>query len=299
MRVQWTTTPERARAVCASLPPVPIEDAVRILRRIIGDEPTVICVPSPFAAVMVAAACHSPPATGRTIAPASVADACAMLGAAPSLDAVPWTDHQYAVRPRHMWTIHWSPAYYRGYISVAIDGGHSMPDMPEWARIGADAVLTTATAAIIVEAPTSITAHEPIGVIVRTYADGTRVAARGWSVCPPRLIVEPHTATAAQIDATADEDVRGWAIDHYAGPGTSPSAGWMRYLEELGAAVLDERANDIEGTHEALFAARDRSVLVATCPTARLVALSVPPEIRTCAEAQAWLHRGRRIVGRT
>ena len=68
--------------------------------------------------------------------------------------------------------------------------------------------------------------------------------------------------------------------------------GWDRYLSEAGALVVDCRRNDIEATRETLLRRPDgETVLVCAClTTARVYTLEVPPDVRTCEQAQTWLN---------
>jgi len=96
-----------------------------------------------------------------------------------------------------------------------------------------------------------------------------------------QIVLQPETQTIEQMDNEKNADVQAIRIERY---------GWPRYLRETGAACLDERRNDIDGTREALFRDhRGRVRLVATCPTARVFAPSVPAGIVSCEQAQNWL----------
>jgi len=96
-----------------------------------------------------------------------------------------------------------------------------------------------------------------------------------------QIVLRPETQTIQQMDNETNADVQALRIERY---------GWPRYLRETGATCLDERRNDIDGTREALFRDRHGRVrLVATCPTARVFAPSVPAGIASCEQAQNWL----------
>jgi len=96
-----------------------------------------------------------------------------------------------------------------------------------------------------------------------------------------QIVLRPETQTVEQMDNETNADVQALRIERY---------GWPRYLRETGATCLDERRNDIDGTREALFRDRHgRLRLVATCPTARVFAPSVPAGIVSCEQAQNWL----------
>lgn len=121
----------------------------------------------------------------------------------------------------------------------------------------------------------------------------------GWAVYSIRglrvdeqLVMRPETQTLDQIRGEKDNDLRSVRIERY---------GAGRYLQETGARVIDERSNEIEGAHEILL--RDdggRVYLWPTCPSGKVCPpLRVPDEIKTCDEAQLWLHHGRRAIART
>ena len=62
------------------------------------------------------------------------------------------------------------------------------------------------------------------------------------------------------------------------------------------------RKNAVEGTLEALYKTpKGEQRLVVTCPTGRLFALGVPPEVETCEAAQVWLGGDKKmnVIART
>ena len=95
-----------------------------------------------------------------------------------------------------------------------------------------------------------------------------------------QIVMAPETQTLEQIDKEENADVRSIRIDRF---------GWPRYLRESNAECIDSRDNDVEGTKEALYQATGQRRLVATCPTGRVFAMSVPDEIQTCEQAAKWL----------
>jgi len=96
-----------------------------------------------------------------------------------------------------------------------------------------------------------------------------------------QIVMRPETITLEQISEKKDVEVRSIMIERY---------GWLRYIQDSKAKLLDSRDNAIEKTKEALFAAGELgNRLVVTCPTGRVFALSVPSVIKTCEEAQQWL----------
>ena len=100
-----------------------------------------------------------------------------------------------------------------------------------------------------------------------------------------QIIMRPETQTVEQIRNENNEEVKRIRIERY---------GWRRYLEEINATLVDERRNDIEGTKEFLFQADDdMRALLCMCPsTGKEFVLEVPPEVKTCREAQSWLSSG-------
>jgi hypothetical protein len=134
--------------------------------------------------------------------------------------------------------------------------------------------------------------HNESGMACR-YRDGFGV----WTIhgirVDEQIVMRPETQTIAQIDAEENGDIRSIRIDRY---------GWTSYLRDSGAACIDFRDNEVEGTKEALYrTSKNETRLVATCATGRVFAMGVPSNVSTCLEAQNWLSGGRgfRIVGRT
>jgi hypothetical protein len=114
-----------------------------------------------------------------------------------------------------------------------------------------------------------------------------------------QIVMSPETQTISQIQGEPNAEAKRIRIERY---------GWAKYVEQAGGFVVDSRRNDIEATHEMLLRADEFTVLLATCKTGRLFSLDVPPEIETCEQAQAWLHRGSetdrmltstRVIGRS
>lgn len=125
------------------------------------------------------------------------------------------------------------------------------------------------------------------------YADGTAIYIIDGIRVTEQIVMRPETLTVAQINEEQNNDVRTIMLNRY---------GWAKYLNEINADCIDERENVIEGTYEALFdTPRDGKRLVATCSTGRVVTLGVPPEIKTCADAQQWLSGSPEFksIGRT
>lgn len=101
-----------------------------------------------------------------------------------------------------------------------------------------------------------------------------------------QIVRYPHTQTIEEIDREPNADVKALRLQRF---------GWPRYLKESGAKCIDTRENDLEGTVEALYEAKDATRrLVVTCPTGRVFAIGVPNDdtngrVSSCEEAQRWL----------
>lgn len=111
--------------------------------------------------------------------------------------------------------------------------------------------------------------------------------------CDEQIVMRPKTQTLEQILQDDNEDRRSIRIDRY---------GWVPFLGLIKAKAIDERSNDVEGTYEVLYETPYGNRLVPTCPTGAIPSLGVPNHIRTCEEAQQWLHRdlkGRICIART
>jgi hypothetical protein len=102
---------------------------------------------------------------------------------------------------------------------------------------------------------------------------------------PEHVILWPGTITINEIDGTENEEVRRILIEQY---------GFLRYLEQKTTDVLDQRRNDIDNVQEVLVRYdRNRVALVtACCSTNKKFVLPLPGDtnIRTCEQAQEWLH---------
>ena len=109
-----------------------------------------------------------------------------------------------------------------------------------------------------------------------------------------QIVMRPETQSILDIDNEKNNDIRSIRIARYAGANTSSSDGWARYLKESGAQGVDARKHPREGTPETLYVdKRGSKRLVVTDPsTNKLVALGVPREVTTCAQAQAWVSHG-------
>ena len=117
------------------------------------------------------------------------------------------------------------------------------------------------------------------------FADGWGIYSINGVAVDHKIVMEPETQTIQEIRDEQNEEVRRIRIDRYS---------WEKYLNEIGAELINERRNDIEGTREYLFKADDDMVaLMCQCPsTSKIFTLEVPPTTTTCREAQAWLSNG-------
>ena len=123
------------------------------------------------------------------------------------------------------------------------------------------------------------------------FADGWGIYSINGVAVDEQIVMRPETQTIQQIRDEQNEEVKRIRIER---------RGWDTYLAEIGAELIDERRNDIEGTREYLFKADDdmRALLCACPSTHKEFVLEVPPETETCEDAQAWLSNGlsRRII---
>lgn len=124
------------------------------------------------------------------------------------------------------------------------------------------------------------------------FRDGSEVWCIHGLDVDEQIVMRPETQELRQMINERNTDVRAIRIERF---------GWLPFLEQTGAAVLDERENVIEGTYEVLFESRVGNRLVATCNTGRIICLGIEPGIRTCEEAQAYLRGGRKtnIIARS
>jgi len=130
------------------------------------------------------------------------------------------------------------------------------------------------------------------------YIDGHELGHLG------ELIVDhPEQLTIEHINAEENEEVKRLAIEQF---------GWGRYLEAVGARVVERRENAVDNTIEALVSIRhkfyrrtwgwrsepeettieQRKLILSCRSTARQYFLAVPEDIRNCAEGQRWMAEG-------
>jgi hypothetical protein len=122
------------------------------------------------------------------------------------------------------------------------------------------------------------------------YPDGWSIYSVNGVVVPRVVVEDPASQSVEDIRRESNAEVKRIRIERF---------GWTRYLEAVGAKVVDTRRNDVEATDEALMVSPDgETVLVCACPsTARVYSQEVPPETATCEAAQEWLSGG--LSGRT
>lgn len=141
------------------------------------------------------------------------------------------------------------------------------------------------------------------------YPDGAKqywVDGHALGVLGEKIVDKPELLTLEDISREPNEEIKRLAIEAY---------GWGRYLDEIGAKVVDRRENDVDNTIEALVEIEEtlersawdqgsrrfvpegvpikrRKLVLACRSTARQYFLAVPAEIQTCEEGQQWLHAG-------
>lgn len=118
------------------------------------------------------------------------------------------------------------------------------------------------------------------------FADGWGIWTLNGVSVDEQIVMKPETQTVTQIRAEQNEEVRRLRIGRF---------GWVAYLNSVGAVIINERDNDIEGTKEYLLhSSKDKmTALLCVCPsTQKDFILETPLEIKTCVEAQKWLSSG-------
>jgi len=135
--------------------------------------------------------------------------------------------------------------------------------------------------------------HNTTGPAV-AWADGTRLwfnDGHQMDECGKRIVMEPHKLTTSQILQIRNEETRRLAIERF---------GWEKFIAEADCPVLDQRRNDVDNTIEMLVGpprqTNDSSAMIGPnrmvlfCrSTGRQYFLSVPRDVTSCAEAQAWM----------
>ena len=137
--------------------------------------------------------------------------------------------------------------------------------------------------------------HNPLGPAV-LFKDGFSAwSIRGVAV-DEQIVTAGVSQTVKQINDERNAEVKRIRIERFAGT-EDAFDGWNRYRRETEAVEIDDRYNDAEGTYETLYSFPDGSkVLMPTCRTGRMFALEVPPEVKTCEQAQEyfWNSSGHR-----
>jgi hypothetical protein len=116
------------------------------------------------------------------------------------------------------------------------------------------------------------------------FADGWGIYSINGVGVDEQIVMSPSSQTIKQIQGEDNEEVKRIRIERY---------GWKRFLDEISAELMDERQNDIDGVKEFLFKGDEMVALMCICnSTGKEFVLEVPPETRTCQQAQAWLSNG-------
>jgi hypothetical protein len=126
------------------------------------------------------------------------------------------------------------------------------------------------------------------------WRDGTAIWAIHGVFIRSGAILHPEKITAQEIHSENNEEVKRVLIEQM---------GWVKYLRESKAKLLDSRYNERDMQTEELYSASDgrRRIVVADPSTGRRYALGVPREVATCEQAQNFLSHGldKRAVCRT
>ena len=109
-----------------------------------------------------------------------------------------------------------------------------------------------------------------------------------------QIVMHPETLTVNQIKKETNSERRAIMVERF---------GWLRYLQESDAQLIDKRDNVVENTKEALYKGLGDRRLLVTCPTGRVFVLGVPSEVTSCEQAQKWLGSENEekinVIGRT
>lgn len=128
------------------------------------------------------------------------------------------------------------------------------------------------------------------------YRDGLKLWDINGITVDEQIVMRPESQTLKQIIGDTNADRQAIRIERF---------GWLRFLSESDAEVLDEGPNDVQGTYEVLYKTKIGNVvthrLVATCITGKIPVMGVPTNITTREAAQEWLNGDEKIniVGRT
>lgn len=105
-----------------------------------------------------------------------------------------------------------------------------------------------------------------------------------------QIVMAPETQTVKQINKEENEEIKRIRIERF---------GWEKYLNGINAVLIDENEDFVSGTKEFLFTGSNITALLCICPsTGKEFVLEVPPETKTCADAQDWISGGlaKRII---
>lgn len=128
------------------------------------------------------------------------------------------------------------------------------------------------------------------------YKDGFATYSINGHHVTEQIVMRPHTLTIDQINSEINSDIQSIMIERF---------GWVRFIEETNAVLVDSRKNEVENTLEALYNTNEFGMrLVVTCPTGRVFVKGIPANgINKCEEAQRWLgndtDRQFNVIGRT
>ena len=140
--------------------------------------------------------------------------------------------------------------------------------------------------------------HNRAGAAMK-FRDGYGVWSISGVLVDEQIVMTPETQTLEQIKKEVNAEKKRIRIERFGGRESDQVDGWKRYLGEIGAKVVETRQNDIDGTQEGLVATPDGMALalVACRSTGRRYALEVPPEIKSCEQAQNWMRSGSWLDG--
>lgn len=131
------------------------------------------------------------------------------------------------------------------------------------------------------------------------YIDGHALGNLGY-----KIIEKPELLTLDDLNNEPNEEVKRLAIDKF---------GWGKYLDGIGAKVIDRRENWVDNTIEALVSItqkidrqgwhggrwmtqqvdhEERKLILSCRSTARQYFLAVPETTKSCEEGQRWMSSG-------
>lgn len=130
------------------------------------------------------------------------------------------------------------------------------------------------------------------------YLDGHALGNLGH-----KIVQRPDLLTIEDINAEPNEEIKRLAIEKF---------GWGRYLDQIGATVVDRRDNWVDNTVEALVSIKrkverrtwnrvtpvetitleQRKLILACRSTGRQYFLAVPEDTKSCEAGQRWMAEG-------